>query len=127
MAGRLSPTAQQQVILFESFGPHVARLHSLVEQFAAARTGQDQLKASLKRAASQIKMRFTSAGLDHLSQLCGSIELAASRSGNPNQTSRILRELVGSLKFQVDLEIKTTIRIDQEAAAKKQHAEETKS
>jgi hypothetical protein len=127
MAGKLSPTAQQQVILYESFSPHVARLNSLVEQFAAARTGQDQLKASLKRAASQVKLRLMSAGLDNLGQLCGSIELAAGRSGNPNQIARILRELIGSLKFQLDLEIRTIVRSDQEAAAKKQQVEEKQS
>ena len=118
MAGKLSPVAQARVALYESFSPHVARLHSLVEQFAVARTKREEMRPALKRAASQIKIRFMSAGIDSLAQQCASIEMAASRGGNPNQLVRILRELIGSLKFQLDLEIRTIVREDLEASAK---------
>jgi len=123
MSGKLSPTAQARVGLFESFSPQVARLHSLVEQFAVAGTRREEMRPSLKRAASQTKVRFMSAGLDTLAQQCASMEMAASRGGNPNQLVRILRELVGSLKFQLELEIKTTVREDLEAQIKAERKE----
>ena len=123
MAVKLSPTAQQRVTMYEGFSPHVARLNSLIEQFAVARANRDELRASLKRAAAQIKLRFMTVGLDQLAQACGSIEMACSRGGNPGQLTRILRELVGSLKFQLDLEIRTIIREDQEAAARAEQAQ----
>lgn len=121
MAGKLSPNAQQQVALLESFTSDIGRINSLIEQYAAAKVGHDQLKASLKRAASRTKMKLMSAGLDQLSQLCGTIELAVSRPGPPAQQIRTLRELVGSLKFQVDLAARTIVREEHEAHARKQH------
>ena len=130
MAVKLSPTAQAKVTLYEGCAPHIARLHSLVEQFAVARAKREEMRPAIKRAASQTKIRFMSAGMDQLAQQCASIEMAASRGGNPNQLVRILRELIGSLKFQLDLEIRTIVREDLEAAAKaekQEAAEETQS
>ena len=121
MAGKLSPNAQQQIALLESFTSDVGRINSLVEQYAGAKVGHEQLKASLKRAASRTKMKLMAAGLDQLSQLCGSIELAIARPAPPAQQARTLRELDGSLKFQVDLAIRTITREEQEAYARKQH------
>jgi hypothetical protein len=118
MAGKISPAAQAKLALYEGFTPHVARLHSLVEQFAVAKVKRDDLKPALKRAAGQTKVRFMSSGLDTLAQQCGAIEMAASRGGSPIQVARVLRELVGSLRFQLELEIRTIIREDAEASAK---------
>jgi hypothetical protein len=120
MAGKLSPSAQQQITLLESFTSDIGRINSLVEQYASAKVGHEQLKASLKRAASRTKLRLMTTGLDQLSQLCGSIELAVSRPGPPAQQARTLRELVGSLKFQIDHAVRTIAREEQEANARKQ-------
>src|SRR5262245_32148428 len=130
MAGKISPSAQAKLAVYEAFTPHVARLNSLVEQFAVAKVKRDELKPALKRAASQTKVRFMSAGLENLAQQCGSIEMAASRGGSPVQVARVLRELVGSLRFQLDLEMRTIIRDDLEASAKdatEESAEETQA
>ncbi|MGQ0561090.1 MAG: hypothetical protein ACT443_04355 [Gemmatimonadota bacterium] len=123
MAGKLSPTAQQTLNKYESFVPTVARMHTLVEQFAVAKTGHDNYKSMLKRAASQAKLAFMMAGLDQLSQLAGSIELAAARGGNPGTQARTFRELIGSLKFQLDLAIRTVVREDHEMQMKKKHGD----
>ncbi|HET9441191.1 MAG TPA: hypothetical protein VFO52_13525 [Longimicrobiales bacterium] len=122
MAGKLSPTAQQRVALLEGFTPLVGRLHALVEQFATARVGHENLNASVKRTASQLKLKLMGVGLDSMSQLCGAIETAASRSGQPAQKARILRENMGSLKFQLELAIRTVIREDDELRAKQKAA-----
>jgi hypothetical protein len=127
MAGKLSPGAQQQLAKFESFVPIVGRINSLTEQFAVAKNGQDNIKSTLKRAAGHAKLTFMTAGLDQLSQLCGAIEIAAGRSGSQGTQTRTLRELVGSLKFQLDFAIRSVIREDTETQAlKKQAAERAK-
>jgi hypothetical protein len=122
MAGKLSASAQQRVALLEGFTATVGRLNSLVEQYAAAKTGHDNLNASIKRLASQMKISFMNVGLDQMSQLCGAIEQTAARGSSPGQKARTLREHVGSLKFQIDLAIRTTTREDEELQASKKAA-----
>ncbi|HEX6559783.1 MAG TPA: hypothetical protein VF021_09985 [Longimicrobiales bacterium] len=127
MAGKLSPSAQQRIAQFESFTSEVGRINSLIEQFAVARVGQDSIRASLKRAASQSKLKFMTQGFAQLSQICGTIELTAARSGPPAAMARALREHIGALKFQIELEMRTIVREDEEAQAakKKLKQEET--
>ena len=124
MAGKLSPTAQQRIALLESFTPLVGRLNGLVEQFATARSGHENLNPMIKRVAGQLKLKFMGVGLDSMSQLCGAIEIAAARGSPPQQKARTLRENVGSLKYQLELAIRTTIREDDEMRAAKQKAAE---
>ena len=120
MASKLSPGAQVQMALLEGFVANVGRMNSLVEQFATAKTGHDNLNAMIKRLAGQMKIKLMGVGLDQMSQLCGAIETAAARSGgNPAAKGRLLRELVGSLKFQLELQIRAVIRDDAELQAKK--------
>jgi hypothetical protein len=123
MAGRLSPTAATKVAQLEGFVPQVARLNALIEGFAVARVNLDTNQSSLKRAADQLKLRFMAVGLDQLSQLCGSIALAAHRAGNQNTKVRILRDLFGSLKFQLDFSIRSVIRDDELARSKSETSE----
>ena len=118
----MSPAAQQQLAKFESFVAEVGRINSLVEQFAVAKTGQDNLKASLKRAAGMSKLKFMTSGLAQLSQNCAAIEMAASRSGAQGAMARSLRELVGQLRFQIDFEMRNIIREDAELQMKKKKA-----
>jgi hypothetical protein len=119
MAGKLSANAQQRVALLEGYTMSVGRLNSLVEQYAAAKTGHENLNASIKRLASQMKISFMNVGLAQMSQLCGAIEQTAARGSSQGQKGRTLREHVGSLKFQIDLAIRTTIREDEELTASK--------
>jgi hypothetical protein len=119
MAGKLSPIAQQRVLLLESFTNDIGRLNSLIEQYAAApKTAHENLNSSIRRLAGQMKLKLTGAGLDSLGQACGAIEMAASRGLQPQQKTRIMRENIGSVKFQVELAIRTTIREDTEMRAK---------
>jgi hypothetical protein len=53
-----------------------------------------------------------------MSQTCGAIELIAARGLPPAQKARNMREQIGSLKFQIELAIRTTIREDDELKAK---------
>lgn len=120
MAGKLSPSAQQQIAQLELFAPRVARLHTLVETYAVTKGKTDSITSQLKRAADQLKLTFMTAGLESLSQICGAIAMASARAGNQGTKVRILREHVGSLKFQLELAVRTITREDQEAQARKQ-------
>lgn len=79
-------------------------LHGLVEQFAAARSGQEQLAQTIKRQLGKLKLKFMGAGFDQLSQLAGAMQIAAGRTTSQNTKARILRDGVGSIKFQLELE-----------------------
>jgi hypothetical protein len=119
MAGKLSPAAQQRVVLLESYTNDIGRLNALIEQYAVAnKTAHENMNSSIRRLAGQLKLKLTGAGLDAMGQLCGAIEMAAARGLQPQQKTRIMRENVGSLKFQLELAIRTTIREDDELRAK---------
>lgn len=126
MAGKLSPAAQVEMAKLEGFTQEVGRINALVEQFAAAKTGQDNLKASLKRAAGHSKLKFMTSGFAQLSQLCSAIELAASRSGAQPMLARSFREHMGALKFQLDFEMRTVLRNDADLQASKKKIEQAK-
>jgi hypothetical protein len=70
----------------------------------------------MKRAFGRLKLELMGAGLDTMSQLAGAMEIAAGRGGAPHQKARILREGVGSLRFQVEQEQRKVIREDQASA-----------
>ena len=113
MAGKYSPAAQQELAKYEGFLHDVGRIHSLTEQYAAAKSGQDNFKVSLKRAAGQAKLRFMTSGLAQLSQICSAIELQASRTAAQGAMARALREHVANLKFQIDLEMRIIMKEDE--------------
>jgi hypothetical protein len=117
MAGKHSPAAQQKLATYEGFTNEVGRINSLVEQFAVAKVGHENFRSSIKRSAAQSKLKFMTMGLAQLSQICGAIEMAAGRGGPPATQVRGLRELVGQLKFQIELEIRTVLREDEEVMA----------
>jgi hypothetical protein len=117
MAGNISPQAQMKLAVIADFLQRVHRVHGLVEQFAAARTGHETLAQPLRRAFQQLKLQFMGAGYDALSQLCGSMELASGRGGSPSTKTRILREAVGSLRFQLELEQRSIVNADRAKAA----------
>ena|SRR5688572_9971301 len=118
MASKLSPGAQVRMALLEGFAQPVGRLNGLVEQYAAAKVGHENLNATIRRTASQMKIKLMGVGLDSMAQLCGAIEQTAARGGQPGQKARTLREHVGGLKFQLELAIRTVVREDTELKAK---------
>lgn len=117
MAGNVSPQAQMKLAVVAEFLQRVHRVHALVEQYAAAKTNHDALAQPLRRAFQQLKLQFMGAGFDALSQLCGSMEMAASRGGAPTTKTRIMREAVGSLRFQLELEQRSIVTADRAGRA----------
>jgi hypothetical protein len=118
MAEKLSPGAQQQLSQLEVYTPRVLHLHSLIEQFAVARTNVGNYNMAIKRAADALKLSFMTAGLEHLSQICTMIWMTAHRGGTQKARTRTFREHVGSLRFQMEYLAREIVRKDQEQRAK---------
>ncbi|MBI4538912.1 MAG: hypothetical protein HY704_05300 [Gemmatimonadetes bacterium] len=115
MAGKLSAGAQMRLEALRQLGDKVQRVHGLVEQFASAKHGHEALAQSIKRAFAQLKLAFMGAGLDQMSQLAGGMAIAAGRGMALQTKTRILRDGVGSLKFQIELEQRAVVAEDQAA------------
>ena len=95
----------------------VQHVHGLVERYATTQDPRqaDALAIPMKRAFGRLKIELMGAGLDTLSQLAGSMEIAAGRGSSKQQKSRILREGVGSLRFQTEQEQRKVVAEDKAA------------
>lgn len=122
MAGNLSPGAKVRLAALGEFVSRVQHVHGLVEMFTTSKASPEQYLLPIQRAFGKLKLQFMGAGLDSLSQLCGSMEMAARRGFSPAAKGRILREGVGSLKFQLELAQRSVI--SDEKAAARQSADE---
>lgn len=94
----------------------VQKVYSQVERYAAEKDPKqaEMLTQPLKRSFGKLKLELMGAGLDSLSQLAGSMEIAAGRGGAQRTKVRILREGVGSMRFQVEQEQRKVVSEDQE-------------
>jgi hypothetical protein len=104
----------------------VQSAYGLVERYAATRDEHqaEMMAQPLKRAFGKLKLELMGAGLDSLSQLAGAMEIAAGRGGAKNSKARILREGVGSLRFQIEQEQRKTISEDEEEQRRAEAAAE---
>ena len=131
MAGKLSPRAQIKMAELRKLTDKVHHIHGLVEKYAATKNPQHARRQTLpmKRAFGKLKLELMGAGFDQLSQLAGSMELAAGRGGSQRNKTRILREGVGSLRFQMEQEQRKLTAEDQreqrQAEEQARRAEET--
>ncbi len=104
----LTPQAQAKLTTLEGFAQKAQRLYGMIEQFAADRSGGEVLTSAIKRAVGQLKREFLASGYDSMAQLAGAMEIAAGRGTNQQAKVRILREGVGSLKSQLEIEQRIT-------------------
>ncbi len=93
-----------QLAALDAMLTKVQSLYGQVERYAGTRNPKqaEMLTMPLKRAFGRLKIEFMGAGFDALSQLAGAMEIAAGRGGSLSTKSRILREGVGSMRFQVE-------------------------
>ncbi len=85
-------------------------IHGLTEQFATAKSGDDQIARQIKRRYRQYKLQLTAAGFDHLSQLAAAMEIAAGRTNSWRTKVRILRDGIASIRIQLEVEEKEIVR-----------------
>lgn len=102
--GAITPRGQVKLEALAEITHITQTLYSLTEQFATARQDEDRIAQQLKRRYGRFKIKLMGAGLDGLSQLAGSMEIAAGRTGSQRAKARILREGVASIRSQVDME-----------------------
>jgi hypothetical protein len=120
MAGKLSAAAQVKLATLQQVADKVQHVHGLVERFATTRDPRqaEQYAQPMKRAFGRLKIELMGLGLDSLSQLAGAMEIAAGRSGGAQTKGRILREGVGSMRFQVEQEQRQVITEDEAARSR---------
>lgn len=123
MAGKLSPKAQQRMATLRTMADKVQHVHGLVERYAVTKsdTHADMMVLTMKRAFNRLKLELLGAGLEAMSQLAASMELAAGR-GTRRQRIRVLREGVGSLRYQVESE-QRKVETDDRLAQRREEAE----
>jgi hypothetical protein len=123
MSGPLSPRARAKLADLALLVEKAHRVHGLVEQLAASRgVGADHLVSAIVRNFGQLRLDFMGAGMDALSQLAGAMQIAARRGLSTESKIRILREGVGSIRFQLELAQRAIIS-DDRAAQQKEAAE----
>lgn len=115
MAGKLSPQAQIKMAALQKMVDKIHHVHGLVEKYAATKNPQhaQRLSMPMKRAFGKLKLDLMGAGFDTMSQQAGAMEIAAGRGGSQRNKVRILREGVGSLRFQVEQEQRKLATDDQ--------------
>jgi hypothetical protein len=121
----LSPAALQKMATLHHMTERVRHLHGLVERFATTRDPKlaEPLVQPMKRAFGRLKLELSGAGLDSLSQLAGSMEVAAGRGGSVQMKIRILRDGVGSIRHKLDQEARSVASEDQASQARVKAAE----
>lgn len=112
----LTPRDRERLAALETFTGSIRHAHRLVEQFAAAPKDADRLAPTLRRAFAQMKTAATMNGFDRLSQICGSLEMTARRGMSHVPKARSLREGVGTLTRQIDLERRSIRMVAQREA-----------
>jgi len=100
----ITPKDRDRLAQLEKLASRCRHANGLIEQFAAAPAQAEQLTASLRRAFSQLKIQFTTAGFDRAAQICAMLEQTARRGMSHGPKVRALRETLGNLMRQVDLE-----------------------
>ncbi len=118
----LTPQAQAKLSMLEDFALKVQRLYGLVEQYAMDRTGGELQSMAIKRVVTQLKREFMSVGYDEMAQIASAMEMAAHRGTNQQFKTRVMRELVGNIRSQIEIEQRVT-RV--EGTKQDEEAEET--
>lgn len=106
----ITPLGQAKLARLAEVQRPAQTIHGLTEQFATARSGEDQIARQLKRRYRQYKLKLMGAGFDYLSQLAGAMEIAAGRSNSRRTKVRILREGIASIRTQLEFEEKDIVR-----------------
>lgn len=119
MAGNLTPGAQQELNTVREFLNRLQRLHGLVELYATVKTKPEQYEQPIRRGFEQLKREFMGAGYDALSQMAGAMVLAVRRTGPHPMRARALREGVGSMRQQLELESRAIASADMAEQEKK--------
>jgi len=102
--GVIGPRDQAKLAALADLTRATQTIYGLTEQFAAARSDEDQIAQQIKRRCGRFKRVLMTAGFAQLAQLAGDMEHAAGRSGSQRSKTRILREGMSAIRNQLDME-----------------------
>ena len=112
---------RDQIQTLDSFATRLHHVRGLVEKLAVERGDTDGIAVQCRRAFNQLKLQLTGAGLDTMANVCSQLELT-SRRGMPQASKvRILREGVGTLTRQIDVEKRQIMTAAKRAAEAERH------
>ena len=120
----ISPRDQGKLDALADISRAAQTIYGLTEQFAAARSGEDSIAQQIKRRYGRFKRHLSNAGFDQIAQLAGGMEMAAGRRGTQRNKTRILREGMGSIRHQLDMEERVIRKEGAQAANEKKARKE---
>jgi HPt (histidine-containing phosphotransfer) domain-containing protein len=117
MAGQADAKMRQKLGELETLLGRVQTIHGLVERYAAERGDLNPHVTGLRRAFVRLKTELAGLGFDSMAQVCAAMDQAARRGGSLQFKVRILRDGVGSLRMQLEVE-QRLVRAESEARAR---------
>ena len=112
---KINPKEVMKMEILEDSMRKVARISSLTEQYAVARSGQDQFLMSIIRAASFLQRTLMTNGFGTMADSANQIAMVARRGGTPPTKARNLREHLVNLNSAVERGIQALRRAAIEA------------
>jgi hypothetical protein len=100
----LTPRDRERLGQLDTLVNRVRHAHGLIEQFAAAPRDAEQLAGTLRRTFNQLKLQFTGAGFDRIANMFGALETTARRGMSHGPKARSMRESLGAITRQMDVE-----------------------
>ncbi len=102
MGDKPSGKALRRLSSLEEAKRKLDRIHGLVEQLASARSGEEAMLRSVGRATAEVARLFADNALAVMADTAGKMAMIASRGGGLNMKVRALREMVGSLRANLE-------------------------
>lgn len=102
MGSKLSTKAQNKLSALEEATRKWDRVHSLVEQVASARSGQDMFLSQIGRAARDVNRLFMNNGLGPLADNANQLAMLVRRGGSLTSKLRPMRDLVVAVRSGIE-------------------------
>jgi len=108
MAKKLGAKAMMKLDVLDQARRQMQRIASLVEQFAAARSGQDQFLMNIIQTSTRLQRVLMTNGMGTMADTANQIIMTSRRGGSQSTKGRNLRELIASLNAAIERAEKAT-------------------
>lgn len=102
MGTKLSAKAQQKLDVLTEARRKWDRVHSLVEQYGSANTGEDAFLSQIYRTATEVARIFMNQGYGVMADSANQLAMLAKRGSSKQTKLRTMRELVVSVKAAIE-------------------------
>ncbi|MFQ5551256.1 MAG: hypothetical protein ACE5FJ_08475 [Gemmatimonadales bacterium] len=120
MAKKFSAGARRKLDVLEEASRKMDRVHSLVEQYAAAKGGADHLLMSMAHASKTLARLLLIGGFGAIADTLNGIATLARRGGSQQTKARNLRELVASGQAAIERAVKSVMTGEKKLALEAQ-------